>query len=68
MLQVNGQPMSTLYTYDDYQLSQETASLIIQLSINDTVNVVKKAGSKIYGYYPDSHYTHETYFLGMMLW
>ena len=66
---VRGQEVASLFAFDDWELSQSSASVVVPLMAGDEVAVVKKLGASIYGYnnrYNNVH--HITYFMGMLLW
>ncbi|XP_070207607.1 uncharacterized protein [Littorina saxatilis] len=62
---VKGQEVTSLFSYDDYELNQATASAVVSLVVDDDVRVVKKTGSRIYG---SNNGHHISYFMGMLLW
>ena len=62
---VRGQKVTSLFAFDDYQLSQSSASVVVQLYACDEVVVVKRSGLHIYG---SSKADHISYFMGMLLW
>ena len=62
---VRGQEVASLFAFDDYQLSQSSASVVVLLMAGDEVAVVKKLGAYIYG---SNNVDHITYFMGMLLW
>ena len=79
---VRGQEVASLFAFDDSQLSQSSASVVVPLMAGDEVAVMKKLGAGIYGFansrynngynngYNDgySYVDHITYFMGMLLW